>query len=111
MHSENIMNYAAHTATLNKSGLIDMERVPIWSKFLAILIYLGEHDLLFWIDADAAFLGTSRSLESMFDMDSSLDTHIWVPENWIEYPSVQREELIDTSTMLFRNSLWTRRFL
>ncbi|CAE7564888.1 unnamed protein product [Symbiodinium natans] len=124
MHSQEIMSYANMTAAGNleyaeRHGygfhildhVIDRARVPHWTKIHAIQIHLADYDFLFWIDADAMVYDQTQKLEDVFDIDSYPDAHIWAQDIWPDFPALQREELMDGATILFRNSLWTRQFL
>ena len=77
----------------------------------AILIHLADYDFVFWIDADAVIYDQTKTLEEVFDIDSHLDAEIFAQDIWPDFPSMQREELMDGATVLFRNSPWTRQFL
>ncbi|CAE7799894.1 unnamed protein product [Symbiodinium sp. CCMP2592] len=124
MHSPEIMSYANMTAAGNAryakrhgygfhilDHVIDQSRVPHWSKIHAILIHLADYDFLFWIDADAVVYDQAQQLEDVFDIDSYPNAHIWAQDIWPDFPAMQREELMDGATVLFRNSPWTRQFL
>eukprot|EP00933_Yihiella_yeosuensis_P026448 TRINITY_DN20509_c0_g1_i2.p1 TRINITY_DN20509_c0_g1~~TRINITY_DN20509_c0_g1_i2.p1 ORF type:complete len:576 (-),score=50.35 TRINITY_DN20509_c0_g1_i2:27-1703(-) len=124
MHSPEIMSYANMTAAQNRryaerhgygfhifDHVIDQTRVPHWSKLHAVQLFLAEYDFVFWIDADAIFYDQSRRIEEVLAVDSRPDGEIWAQDIWPDYPSLSREEKIDTGTVLFRNSRWTRQFL
>ncbi|CAE7757584.1 unnamed protein product [Symbiodinium pilosum] len=124
MHSPEILAYANVTAAGNRQyaeehgygfhildHVIDHSRVPHWSKIHAILIHLADYDFVFWIDADAVIYDQTKTLEEVFDIDSHLDAEIFAQDIWPDFPSMQREELMDGATVLFRNSPWTRQFL
>ena len=53
----------------------------------------------------------AQQLEDVFDVDSYPNAHIWAQDIWPDFPAMQREELMDGATVLFRNSPWTRQFL
>ncbi|CAE8686110.1 unnamed protein product [Polarella glacialis] len=118
------MDYANYTALENQKYAqrwgygfhvfdhpIDQTRVPHWSKLYALQMFLADYDFLFWIDADAVFFDHSRRLEEVFDLSGQPDANIWAQDIWPDYPSLAREELVDTGTFLLRNSDWTRQFL
>lgn len=124
MHTPDIRNYSVFTEEGNRAyadqwgygfhvfdHIVDLERVPHWSKLHAVQLYLSEYEYLLWIDADAVFFDRSRGIDEVFNVSGWPNAEMWAQDIWPDYPSVQRMELIDTGVVLFRNSLWTRQFL
>ena len=69
----------------------------VWNKVHAILKYLGDCELLFWIDTDAVFLNMDKTLESFFDTRSNIEfLATWPPR--------------DGMIMLMRNTPTVREF-
>lgn len=119
-----IANYANSSAAVNRryadtwgygfhvvDHIVDPTRVPHWSKIHAVQFFLPDYDFLLWIDADAVFWDHSRRIEDVLQVDPASAYEIWAQDIWPDYPSIHRNELIDTGVVLFRNSLWARQFL
>jgi len=124
MQTPDIMSYANATEAENRryasrwgygfhvfDHAIDKTRVPHWSKLHVVQLYLPDYDYLLWIDADAAFFDQSRRIEEVMGVAAQPEKHMWAQDIWPDYPSIHRNELIDTGIVLFRNSHWTRQFL
>ena len=73
----------------------------VWNKVHAILKYLGDCELLFWIDTDAVFLNMDKTLESFFDTRSNIEfLATWPP----------RDGMINAGVLLMRNTPTVREF-
>eukprot|EP00928_Gymnodinium_smaydae_P030709 TRINITY_DN22760_c1_g1_i1.p1 TRINITY_DN22760_c1_g1~~TRINITY_DN22760_c1_g1_i1.p1 ORF type:complete len:565 (+),score=128.75 TRINITY_DN22760_c1_g1_i1:86-1780(+) len=124
MTTPEIMSYANATAAENQryaerwgygfhtvDHAVDTTRVPHWSKLHAVQLFLPEYDYVLWIDADAAIFDHTRKIEDVMQVAKSQKAEMWAQDIWPDYPSIQRNELIDTGIVLFRNSRWVRNFL
>jgi len=124
MQTKEVMKYANYTEALNRKyaehwgygfhildHIVDRTRVPHWSKIHAVLTYLPEYDYVLWIDADAAVVDMSRSIEDAFRLAADDTKDFWCQDIWPDYPSLQRGEMLDLGVAVFRNSRWTHQFL
>ena len=73
----------------------------VWNKVHAILKYLGDCELLLWIDTDAVFLNMDKTLESFFDTRSKI-------EFLATWPRLDR--MFNAGVMLMRNTPTVREF-
>eukprot|EP00927_Polykrikos_kofoidii_P060491 TRINITY_DN55454_c0_g1_i1.p1 TRINITY_DN55454_c0_g1~~TRINITY_DN55454_c0_g1_i1.p1 ORF type:complete len:574 (-),score=66.01 TRINITY_DN55454_c0_g1_i1:8-1729(-) len=124
MHTPDIASYSNWTAAHNQlyasrwgygfhifDHAIDRDRVPHWSKLHVVQLFLAEYDFVLWIDADAVFFDQSRSIEEVMRIAEHPTAEMWAQDIWPDYPSIHRNERIDTGIVLFRNTRWTRQFL
>jgi hypothetical protein len=73
----------------------------VWNKIHAILKYLGDCKLLFWVDTDAVFVDMDKTLESFMEMYPGKDF-------LVSWPRTDR--MLNAGVMLFRNTPTVREF-
>ena len=73
----------------------------VWNKIHAILKYLGDCKLLFWVDTDAVFVNMDKTLESFMDA---------YPEKDFLFSWPRTDRMLNAGVLLFRNTLTVREF-
>ena len=73
----------------------------VWDKVHAILKYLGDCELLFWVDTDAVFVDMDKTLESFIDSYSG-------KEFLVSWPRTDR--MLNAGVLLMLNTPTVRQF-
>ena len=73
----------------------------VWDKVHAILKYLGDCKILFWVDTDAVFVAMEKTLESFFDSRSGIEFLAGWPRT---------DRMLNAGVLLMRNTPTVRDF-
>ena len=116
LYTDNIKSYSQIAEKINKiyarkygydfkveRQRLANDRAPQWDKVMAVAKYLPNYDYVFWIDSDAIFTNHSIPLEKFIRLGKGY--------NLLICDDTSNGGYINTGTMFFKNSSWSREFL